>query len=61
MSNRLHIKREYWPEVTDLPHFIVELDYEDQEPPLILSPVCKTDCWYNPIKARGAEGPRNRL
>ena len=28
MKNTLSIKREYWPEVTDTPHFIVKLDYE---------------------------------
>ncbi len=28
MKNTLSIKREYWPEVTDMPHFIVKLYYE---------------------------------
>ena len=28
MKNRLSIKREYWPEVTDTPHFVVNLIYE---------------------------------
>jgi hypothetical protein len=29
MENRLRIKRETWPEVTEIPHFVVELIYED--------------------------------
>ncbi|TGD70715.1 hypothetical protein E4634_20830 [Mangrovimicrobium sediminis] len=28
MSNSVLIKREMWPDVTDVPHFIVSLDYE---------------------------------
>ncbi|WP_339134774.1 MAG: hypothetical protein WGN25_16250 [Candidatus Electrothrix sp. GW3-4] len=28
MKNTLKIKREYWPEITNEPHFIVELIYE---------------------------------
>lgn len=28
MTNKLSIRREYWPEVTDTPHFIVNLIYE---------------------------------
>ncbi|HHJ40559.1 MAG: hypothetical protein AXA67_10200 [Methylothermaceae bacteria B42] len=28
MKNTLRINREYWPEVTDTPHFIVKLNYE---------------------------------
>ncbi|KXJ39776.1 MAG: hypothetical protein AXA67_11990 [Methylothermaceae bacteria B42] len=28
MKNTLSIKKEYWPEVTDTPHFIVKLNYE---------------------------------
>ncbi len=28
MKNKLNIKREYWPEVTSTPHFIVEIMYE---------------------------------
>jgi hypothetical protein len=28
MKNRLHIKYEKWPEVTETPHYIVEIKYE---------------------------------
>jgi len=28
MKNKLNIKREYWPEVTSIPHFVVEIMYE---------------------------------
>lgn len=28
MKNRIHINREYWPEVTTMPHFIVDIGYE---------------------------------
>lgn len=28
MTNRLSIRREYWPDVTETPHYIVELKYE---------------------------------
>ena len=28
MKNTLHIKSEYWPDVTETPHFIVNLHYE---------------------------------
>ena len=28
MRNYLHIKRELWPEVTDRPHFYIELNYQ---------------------------------
>jgi hypothetical protein len=28
MMRKLWINREYWPEVTDVPHFVVKLDYE---------------------------------
>lgn len=28
MTNRISIKREYWSEVTGVPHFIVDIDYE---------------------------------
>jgi len=28
MKNTLHIKSEYWPDVTEIPHFIVDLHYE---------------------------------
>ena len=28
MSNSISISREYWPEVTDEPHFIISIDYE---------------------------------
>ncbi len=28
MSKSLHIKREFWPDVTDRPHFVVSINYE---------------------------------